>query len=231
MNRWILLLLTMALACACGGSTEDGGSAPSLSPSPSNASANTEDEAIWSSASKMKMFDDPIGDSIPQTVPFLDTVAYGVDVVGGDPKSNTYLFRFEVAEPIPDSFDVPMVHDAAQYSFCLDTDPASSPSGYPFAGQDPVWCDFILTAVSEGGHWSGTLIDRRPLTDGQEARTPRVPFFAEDANGLFAIPGDMLGNPRSFHWAMTASLLMLPLPSDEFVDLDANYEHMIEFTR
>jgi hypothetical protein len=30
---------------------------------------------------------------------------------------------------------------------------------------------------------------------------------------------------------MTASLLMLPLPSDNFIDLDANYEEMIAFHR
>jgi hypothetical protein len=94
-----------------------------------------------------------------------------------------------------------------------------------------VWCDFILTAVSEGGPWTGTLIDRRPLTHGGEAKTPRVPFLTKDTNGLFAVPGDMLGNPRSFHWAMTASLLMLPLPSDDFIDLDANYEQMLAFNR
>ena len=40
-----------------------------------------------------------------------------------------------------------------------------------------------------------------------------------------------LVHPKSFSWAMTASLLMLPLPSDEFIDLDANYEQMIAFDR
>jgi hypothetical protein len=28
---------------------------------------------------------------------------------------------------------------------------------------------------------------------------------------------------------MTTSLLMLPLPSNDFIDLDANYEHMRTF--
>ena len=226
MKRWILLLLTMTLAGACDGSRESTESGPSTSPS--SASVSERDEAIWSSASTTKMFDDPIGDSLPETVPFLDTVAYGVDVAR-DPTADTYLFTFEMAEPIPSSFVVPMNHDAAQYSFCLDTDPSSSPRGYPFESPDPVPCDFILTAVSEGGPWTGTLIDRRPLVDGGDARTPGVPFLTKDASGLFAVPGDKLGNPRSFDWAMAASLLMLPLPSDDFIDLDANDEQMLAF--
>jgi hypothetical protein len=45
------------------------------------------------------------------------------------------------------------------------------------------------------------------------------------------VSDDLLGNPGSFSWAMTASLLMLPLPSDDFIDLDANYQEMIAFDR
>ena len=58
---------------------------------------------------RSKMIDDPVGDSIPETSPFMDTVAYGVDWVGNDEQEGgTFLFRFEVAAPIPDSFQVPM---------------------------------------------------------------------------------------------------------------------------
>jgi hypothetical protein len=88
LNRWILLLLTMALAGACDGSTESAGSGASTSPS--SASVTERDEAIWSSASTAKMLDDPLGDSIPQTVPFLDTVAYGVGVARRDPTADTW---------------------------------------------------------------------------------------------------------------------------------------------
>jgi hypothetical protein len=227
MHRWILLLLTIALAGACDGSSESAESGPSTSPS--NASVSERDEAIWSSVSTTKMFDDPLGDSVPQTVPYLDTVAYGVDVARAQ-TTDTYLFTFEVAEPIPSSLDVPMNLDAVQYSFCLDTDPSSSPRGYPFETQEAA-CDFILSAVSKGGPWTGTLIDRRPLANGEEARAARVRFLTKDADGLFAVPGEMLGNPQALHWAMSASLLKLPLPSDDFVDLDANYEQMLAFKR
>ena len=225
MRRIAWLLIVVVLAGACDRSTAG-------SPTGSSTGSSGEPGAIWSSASRMKMIDDPVGDSAPETSPFMDTVAYGVDWVRTDElEGGTFLFRFAVAGPIPDSFEVPRDYDAAQYSFCIDSDPSTSPGGYPFANDDPVWCEFILTAVSEGGAWTGTLIDRRPLLDGTDAETPGVTFLNEDANGLFAISGDMLGNPKSFSWAMTASLLKLPLPSDDFIDLDANYEEMLTFER
>jgi hypothetical protein len=230
MKRFVALWVVVAVAGACGSSTTE--TPAEASSSAASVSSPEYDAAIWYPASRMEMVEDPVGDSTPETSPFLDTVAYGVRWVGVSPgQGGTYLFRFEVAEPIPDSFEVPMDHDAAQYSFCLDTDPSTSPGGYPFASDEPVWCEFILTAVSEGGAWTGTLIDRRPLVTGGEAETPEITFLVDDANGLFAVTGDMLGSPTSFDWAMTASLLMLPLPSDDFTDLDANYEDMLTFQR
>jgi hypothetical protein len=127
LKRIVSLLIVVAVAAACDRSTE--ASTGSSSASPVEASGQN-DEAIRSSASKIKMIDDPVGDSIPETSPFMDTVAYGVDWVGNDEQGGgTFLFRFEVAAPIPDSFQVPMGHDAAQYSFCLDSDPRPVPAG------------------------------------------------------------------------------------------------------
>ena len=178
------------------------------------------------------MIPDPIGDSIPGTPGYLDTAAYGVS--GSDEGSGagrTLAFVFEVAKPIPASFKVPMDFDAAQYSFRLDTDPLSSPGGYPFTSKEPVSCDFILTAVSEGKDWTATLIDRRPLADGGKAQTREIAFFIDDprTRGWFSVPSASLGDPEKFGWAMSTSLLMLPLPSDDFIDVDAYYEHMIHF--
>lgn len=229
MTRFILLGVVL-LAVACGSS----GTQTPIAPATSAASAASPgyDEAIWYAATRTPMIEDPVGDSVPETRPFMDAVAYGVSWHGAlEQEGGTYLFKLEVAEPIPDAFEVPEAYDAAQYSFCLDTDPATSPGGYPFANEDPVWCEFILTAVSEGGTWTGTLIDRRPLVEGGEAETSEVSFFVDDVSGLFTVPGDMLGGAASFDWAMTASLLMLPQPSDDFIDLDANYEEMRTFER
>jgi hypothetical protein len=69
------------------------------------------------------------------------------------------------------------------------------------------------------------------LLDGGDAGTPGIIFLTEGTDGLFVVSDDLLDDPRSFSWAMTASLLMLPLPSDDLIDLDANYEEMIAFDR
>ena len=102
------------------------------------------------------MFADPVGDSVSATAGYLDTVAYGVSTVAVSSEADaTYSFVSEVAASVPDSFSVPLGYDAAQYSFCLDTDPATDPGGYPFASDEPVWCEFILTGVSKGQAWRG----------------------------------------------------------------------------
>jgi hypothetical protein len=230
MKRAALLAVLAVLAGACREGPSD---TPSDSTAESSPASSPSSAASARSVGHAEMAPDPVGDSTPATTGYLDTAAYGVSWSDeGSSAGGKLSFVFEVAEPIPASFRVPMNYDAAQYSFCLDTDPSSSPGGYPFAGEEPVWCDFILTAVSEGKEWTGTLIDRRPLAGGGDAQTPTIPFFIDDSRtrGRFSVPAASLGDPETFEWAMSASLLMLPLPADDFVDLDANYEQMIRFT-
>jgi hypothetical protein len=63
LKRIVSLLVALAVAAACDRSTEAStGSSPA---SPAEVSGQN-DEAIWSSASKIKMIDDPVGDSIPE---------------------------------------------------------------------------------------------------------------------------------------------------------------------
>jgi len=212
MRKTACLVVLGVLVAACGGS-----SAPAPSPS-----ATTSPPPL---ASGIEMIPDPVGDSAPSAPGYLDTVAYGVSETGGH-----FTFAFEVAEPIPDSFEVPMGYDAAQWSFCLDTDLSSAPGGYPFVAIGQVPCEFIVTAVSEGGPAIGTLIDRRPLAHGKEAETSSIPVTIDEATGAFTVPAAQLGDPSRFDWAMTASVIALPLPSDDFDDLDANYEAMYRWT-
>ena len=137
----------------------------------------------------------------------------------------TFAFPFAVNEPIPTSFQVPLGYDAAQYSYCLDTDKTKSPGGYPFATGEPVSCDFILVAQSTGdATWTATLIERLPLLAGRDAKLVDVPFFIDDTRkeGVFSVPASLLGDPSAFEWAMTVSLVHLPSPSDDYINLDGN---------
>jgi hypothetical protein len=229
MKRTALLTLLAVMAIAC---TEAASDTPSGSSGQSSVLASASSPSPAPSPRKVgdtEMLPDPVGDSFPATTGHMDTVAYGVSK--SDDGGGRFAFVFDVADPIPASFEVPLNYDAAQYSFCLDTDGSSSPIGYPFVANEPVPCEFILTAVSEGKGWTGTLIDRRPLLDGKDAKTPTIPFFTDGSRtrGWFLVQAAALGNPEKFAWAMSASLLKLPLPSDDFIDLDANYEEMLRF--
>ena len=78
-----------------------------------------------------------------------------------------------------------------------------------------------------------TLIDRRPLLDDRDATITRIPFVLDDSRtkGLFTVPAPLLDDPDAFDWAITASVIALPLPSDDFADLDQNYLEMLRFER
>jgi len=43
------------------------------------------------------------------------------------------------------------------------------------------------------------------------------------------VPVALLDNPARFDCAMSASVIALPLPSDDFMDPDENYEDMLRF--
>jgi hypothetical protein len=116
----------------------------------------------------------------------------------------------------------------------LDTDKTKSPVGYPFAADEPVWCDLILVAQSKGvATWKATLIDRRPLLDGPDAKLTDIPFYIDDTRkeGVFTVPASLMGDPTAFEWAMSVSLVSLPFPNDDFMDLDENYNRMKSFDR
>lgn len=224
-----VLAVLAVLASACTQATSPSAPSPKLAIS---ASASPSSETTARSVRDTVMIPDPIGDSIPATPGYLDTAAYGVSwSQEASGAGRTLSFVFEVAKPIPASFKVPMDFDAAEYSFCLDTDPLSSPGGYPFTSKEPVSCDFILTAVSKGNDWTGTLIDRRPLAHKREAQTQEIAFSIDDSRtrGWFSVPAASLGDPEKFGWAMSTGLVMLPLPSDDLMYVDAYYEHMIHF--
>jgi hypothetical protein len=209
-HRVAVLLTVVVTLAACGAHSSPAADA-NASPSP----PTRVDEMIA----------DPAGDAEinPGETPpgYVDSVAMGVDKTG-----DTFLFAFQMAAPIPSSFTPPAPYNALLWSFCLDTDELSSPDGYPFVNIGPVPCDFIVTAHSEGGPVTGTLMDRRPLARGKDAVTTEIPVTIDGANALITVPAASLGNPGAFAWAMSVSAVTFPLPNNDFIDIDADYEHM-----
>ena len=70
---------------------------------------------------------------MPSAPGHVDALSAGV-VEAGD----TFSFAFTLAAPIPTDFELPGEWDALLWSFCLDTDGSSAPSGYPFAASTEV---------------------------------------------------------------------------------------------
>src|SRR5262245_34553044 len=206
MKRVALLAVLAVLASACvetasPSTPSSPASSPSM-PAPTTSSVpapttSSSPETTARSVADTVMIPDPVGDTTPATPGYLDTTAYGVSWSDdGSGAGMTLSFVFEVAKAIPASFTVPMNFDAAEYSFCLDTDWPASPGGYPFTGNKRVPCEFILTAVSKGKGWTGTLIDRRPLDDGGKAKTSEADFFIDDSRTRcwFSTPDRSIGH-------------------------------------
>lgn len=209
MKRRIAFLSIFAvLLAACGEASSDAPADPvSAQPSPTKAGPPL-DKGV-------EMTSDPVGDPVSEVPGYLDALAAGVSKGWG-----VFHFVFEVAEPIPASFEVPLDFDAALWSFCVDTDPSSAPDGYPFVAMGPVPCDFIVMAVSEGGEMKGELIDRRPIADGGDAETLDIRVEIDGALGRLTVPIGKMGKPKEFDSVMATSLVTLPLPNDDFIDLD-----------
>jgi len=231
MKRIVPVLVLMALAACSDSSQSPQATTSPETPMPSVSSSAT--EPAWDLAAQATMLRDPAGDPYPDPAGYLDSRAYGV-VRGKLDGSTTFAFPFAVNEPIPTSFQVPLGFDASQYSYCLDTDKTKSPGGYPFATDEPVWCDYILVAQSTGdATWKASLIDRLPLLHGRDAKVVDIPFFIDDTRkqAVFTVPASLLGDPTAFEWAMSVSLVHLPFPNDDFIDLDENYSRMNSFER
>jgi hypothetical protein len=121
---------------------------------------------------------------------------------------------------VPASFDVPAGWDALLWSFCLDTDPSTTPRGYPFASATAVPCEFIAAGRSNGGAITGVLIDRRPLVTSNNAITTSIPVTVRGTTIRVTVPASLLGRPRRLRWVMATTELTLPLGNDRFMDLD-----------
>jgi hypothetical protein len=205
--RGICLLALAGLLGSCGGSTAPANSSSASTP-PSEASA--------AAASERGMIADPPGDALMPSAPgYVDALSAGVFEAG-----DKFSFAATLAAQIPPRLELPTGWDALLWSFCLDTDDPSAPSGYPFAASTTVPCEFIVAALSKGKGVAGTLIDRRPLLDAKEAATTPIPVVLDGTTITMVLPAARLGDPTRFTWVMATSALTLPLPNDEFLDVD-----------
>lgn len=162
------------------------------------------------------MIADPSGDALLSSAPgYVDVRSAGVSE-----EADAFSFVVTLAAPIPSPAKVPKEWDGLLWSFCVDTNNSSDPSGYPFAATTVVPCEFIVTALSKGDEVAGSLIDRRPLLDSKQATTTPIPVALDGSTMTISVPGAKLDDPASFTWVMATSALTLPSPNDDFQDID-----------
>lgn len=207
-KRLAHFIVLVGLLGACSGSTTSAGSSSAMpSPSDSSASRSSDVEGIIA---------DPLGDALLSSAPgYVDVRSAGVSEGGA-----ALSFVATLAAPIPSSAEVPDDWDGLLWSFCLDTHGSSAPSGYPFAATTVVPCEFIVTALSEGGEVAGSLIDRRPLLHAKQVTRSPTPVALDGSTMTITVPAARLGHPARFNWVMATTALTLPWPNDDFLDID-----------
>lgn len=129
------------------------------------------------------------------------------------------VFSMTTAGRIPNTSQ-PAAWDAVLWSFCIDTDPATTPIGYPFAPTTGAPCEFILGGMSTDGVFAQVFIDRRPLLDGDEPSTEPMSMRIGPRLIEVRLPARLLGSPDTFRWVAFTTELTLPMGNDQFVNLD-----------
>src|SRR5437588_1729117 len=93
-----------------------------------------------------------------------------------------FIFVMDVAASIPDSPRLPQGIKLLDWTFRLDTDVGTVPSGFPWAPGDRIHgAEFLVFIVWDGTRFTGALIDRTPALTGREAVTTQIPFNIEGA--------------------------------------------------
>jgi hypothetical protein len=124
--------------------------------------------------------------------PWLDIVSASALKQGG-----SFHFSVTVAEAVPPA---PPLRPGAKrdiWAWNLDTDPTTSPKGFPFDPSTVAPPEFIVRVIWNGASFSAVLIDRRPLLSGGEASVVPVLFEVNGTQVSAVVDQSLLGNVSS----------------------------------
>jgi len=154
-------------------------------------------------AGKTSLVFDPVGDATNKAQDYQDIVRAEITKVG-----RNFVLVMELAAPLPDNPPVPAGSDLLLWEIVLDTDPSTSPLGYPFP-KDPATFEFVVehrvyrpgfTDPLDPTQSAGFLMDRRPLLDGGQATIIPIQLSIEGAKLTWVIDAALLGDPSTFQW-------------------------------
>ena len=112
-----------------------------------------------------------------------------------------FTFGMDVAGEVPATpIFVPSSVKQILWTWLLDTDPATTPAGYPSPPGTPASPEFIVRIIWNGVSFHGELVDRRPLLTGASATVLPAPSIISGATLSVSVDSHALGDPESFRW-------------------------------
>src|SRR5436309_2014189 len=145
---------------------------------------------------KTSVVTDSVGDADKTAEAYLDIVRAEITKQG-----TNFVFVLTMAAPVPDNPTLPSWADVMVWQPILDTDPTSSPVGYPFT-KNTAFPDefFIQHRVYRSGFVdpldpasaADVLVDRRPLLTGGQATVTPIKVTIDGAQITFVVDAALL---------------------------------------
>lgn len=137
---------------------------------------------------------DPEGDT--SAPGYMDMVENGIARLNGQ-----FVLHTTVAAQIPtDPVRLPNGVNEVWWHWGLNTDPASFPTGFPFASGLTAPAEFVAFVAWDGQQFEGFLVDRRANVPGGVVNLMPIDFEIEGATVRAMVNAELLENPTSFVW-------------------------------
>ena len=105
--------------------------------------------------------------------------------------SHELTFTIDVAGPLGSLPDPSGSNGALFWTFPLDTDPSTSPPGFPFDPAAPIPPEFIAYAQWDGNSFSGVFLDRRPALTGGQILLYNIPVTVSGSRITLTVPAQL----------------------------------------
>ena len=111
--------------------------------------------------------------------------------------SHELTFTIDLAGQLGSLPDPPGSNGALFWTFPLDTDPSTSPQGFPFDPAAPLPPEFIAYAIWDGTSFSGVFLDRRPALTGGQILVYSIPVTVSESRITLTVPAPLAALARA----------------------------------
>jgi hypothetical protein len=115
-----------------------------------------------------------------------------------------FVLEMGVAAPIPGSPALGRGVHLLDWTFRFDTDPSTTPRGFPWSPGDHIHgAEYLVIILWDGTRFNGTLVDRTPLLAGQEAVVTPIDFHIDGSEIIAFVDAAGMGDPSSVRMRAT----------------------------